>query len=221
MRTRAQRGQSMVELAIGVAIFLLATLGAVQLGLLALAEQGVQSATLAGARVASGSPASPDPILSLQQGALAVRAALAAPVAGMASAALCRSSGSSCWTALECVRYRSGVPEPGTQEPCAAVRSDAGGLYSYGPVPTDLDGPQNPRCRHTDCFGVAATMAPCAAAAAPGRLSICVAFTSWPPRAVDVWVSGGLRLIVPWVGSAGPATIPVASRLRLAVETFS
>ncbi len=221
MRSRAERGQSMVELAIGVAIFLLATLGAVQLGLLALAEEGVQSATLAGARVASGSPASTDPTLSLEQGALAVRAALAGEVAGMASAALCPSSGASCWNALECVRYQSGVPEPGTQEPCAAVRSDAGGLYSYGPLPTDLDGPQNPRCGHGDCFGVAATMAPCAAAAAAGRLSICVAFTSWPPRAVDVWVSGGLRSIVPWVGSAGPGTIPVASRLRLAVETFS
>jgi hypothetical protein len=211
----------MVEMAIGVTVFLLATLGAVQLGLEALAQEGVQTATLAGARTASGAPATADPTLTLESGALAARSALSPELAGMATLSVCPEGGSSCWASLECVRYEAGAPQPGTQEPCDKISAQSLGPYAYGPIPSDLDGAQNPACHGGGCFGVASTMAPCATAAVAGHLMICVAYTSWPPVAVDVWVAGGLRAIVPWVGSAGPGTIPVASRLRLAVEAFS
>lgn len=211
----------MVEMALGVTIFLLATLGAIQLGLLALAQEGVQTAALAGARTASGAPLNSNPTLTLESGATAARNALSPEVAGMATLTLCPGAGTSCWGSLECVRYQSGIPQPGTQELCDSVSTNSNTPYTYGPLPSDLDGPQNPGCHGGGCFGSAATMAPCAAAAVAGRVAICVAYTSWPPRAVDVWVAGGLRAIVPWIGSAGPGTIPVASRLRLAVEAFS
>lgn len=211
----------MVEMALGVTIFLLATLGAVQLGLEALAQEGVQTATLAGARTASGAPASSNPTLNLESGALAARSALSAEVAGMATLSVCPGGATGCWNSLECVRYQGGLPQAGTQEPCDLVSAQTPGPYAYGPVPGDLDGPQNPACHRGGCFGAASTMAPCAAATVAGRLMICVAYTSWPPRAVDVWISGGLRAIVPWIGADGPGTIPVASRLRLAVEAFS
>lgn len=211
----------MVEMALGVTVFLLATLGAVQLGLTALAEEGVQTATLAGARVASGALLSANPAGTLMSGVLAARSALSSEVAGMATVGVCQQAGTGCWKSLYCVRYRAGVPQPGTEEPCDQVPNGAGSTFAFGPIPSDLDGPQNPNCHETRCFGVAAGMAACHGPAVAGRLVICAAYTSWPPRAVDVWVAGGLRAIVPWVGSAGPGTIPVGSRLRLAVEAFS
>jgi hypothetical protein len=214
-------GQAMVEFAIGVALFLLVTLGAVQVGLLALAEEGVQSASLAAARAASVSPQGLSPAVPLESGAAAAETSLKALVAGMARPALCPEGGTACWATLECVRYQSGLAQPGTARPCASLPESAVASGVYGPIPEDLDGAQNPRCRTAQCFGVAAPMRPCRQTTTSGRLEICLAYTSWPPRAVDVWITGELRTIIPWIGSAGPGSVPVSSRLRLSVETFS
>lgn len=220
MTRSGQSGQSMVELALGVAIFLLATLGAVQVGLIALAQEGVQSATLAGARTASGVPVGPDPGTTLELGASSALASLAGSELGMARATLCSNSGGAgCWTRMECIRYSATFPVPGTELPCSRVPAAAGS--SFGPIPANLDGSQNPRCHRGDCFGAALSMSGCATTAEPGHLRVCVAYTSWPPSEVDIWISGGLRPIVPWIGGAGPDNFPVGSELRLQVEAFS
>ena len=216
-----ESGQAMVEFAIGVAVFLLVTLGAVQIGLLALAEEGVQSASLAGARAASVSPQGLNPAVILESGAEAAGTSLRTLVAGMAEPGLCPAGGTTCWTRLECVRYRRGVAQPATARPCSSLPAAAIASYTYGPVPQELDGAQNPSCHAAQCFGVAALMQPCRRTVATGRLAICVAYTSWPPKAVDVWITGELRTIIPWIGSAGPGSVPVSSRLRLSVEAFS
>ncbi len=220
MSRSGQSGQSMVELALGVAIFLLAALGAVQLGLIALAEEGIQTATLAGARIATATPSQPNPGDILELGADAALASLAGTELGMATASLCSTNGRiRCWTGMECVRYSGSSPVPGTELPCSALSPAAGG--SFGPIPAYLDGVQNPRCHGGSCFGVARSMAGCSRPSTPGRLRVCVAYTSWPPRAVDFWISGGLRPIIPWLGGAGSGDFPIGSQLRLQVEAFS
>ncbi len=220
MRRGRQSGQAMVELAIGVAIFLLAALGAVQLGLVAMAEEGVQSAALTGARLASAGPLPGDPLQRLAAGRSAAIASVAATSLGLALVPTCPGGGSAgCGTGSLCLVYQDGTPEPGTTLPCSQV--PAGSQASYGPVPGDLDGRQNPACHSNGCFGASQGMAACAAKAVPGRLQICLAYTSWPPLAVDIWITGGLKTITPWLSSAGLDAEPVGVRLRLQVEAFT
>ncbi len=220
MKSWKQSGQAMVELAIGVAIFLLATLGAVQLGLSALAQEGLQSAALTGARIASAGPLPGDPMQRLSAGRAAAIAAIAADSMGLAEVAGCLSGSSDgCGVGTTCVAYHNGISQPGTDLPCAQVSGKSG--ETYGPAPYELDGRQNPGCPSGPCFGASRAMAACATAAAPGRLRVCVAYTSWPPLAVDIWITGGLRTITPWLSSTGLDVEPVSVRLRLQVEAFS
>jgi len=210
----------MVELAIGVAIFLLAALGAVQLGLSALAQEGVQTAALTGARVASAGPLPGDPLQRLAAGRSAAITALAADSMSLAGVILCAPGSSGpCGVGSLCVAYRGTRPEAGTALPCAEVGSNSG--ERYGPTPGELDGPQNSSCLAGACFGVAQTMAACAAAPVAGELRVCLAYTSWPPLAVDIWITGGLRTITPWLSSAGLDVEPIDVRLRLQVEAFT
>lgn len=220
MKSEKQSGQAMVELAIGVAIFLLATLGAVQLGLSALAQEGLQSAALTGARIASAGPLPGDPLQRLSAGHAAAIAAIGADSMGLAEVAGCPSGSSDgCGVGAFCVAYHNGISQPGTGLPCAQVSGKSG--ERYGPAPYELDGRQNPGCPSGTCFGASRAMAACAAALAPGRLQVCVAYTSWPPLAVDIWITGGLRTITPWLSSTGIDVEPVSVRLRLQVEAFS
>jgi len=220
VKREKQSGQAMVELAIGVAVFLLATLGAVQLGLSALAQEGLQSAALTGARIASAGPLPGDPTQRLSAGRAAAVAAIAADSMSLAQVAGCPpGSSEGCGVGAFCVAYRNGVAQPGRGVPCAQVSGKTG--EGYGPAPYELDGRQNPGCPSGSCFGASRAMAACAAAIAPGQLRVCVAYTSWPPLAVDIWITGGLRTITPWLSSTGLDDEPVSVRLRLQVEAFS
>ncbi len=218
MSLRSQGGQAMVEMAVGVGIFLLAALGSVQLGLSALALEGIQSAALVGARAASASLVVGDPLLRLQQGQEAALTALATTRLGLTTLDACSGSQrGGCGIGATCQLYRGGSAVAGTERPCLDVNSESG----YGPVRQDLDGPQNPACGRGRCFGVSEAMSACRNAGAPGRLRVCAAYTSWPPRAVDIWISGSLRTLLPWISRAGPDLEPVSSQLRLQVEALS
>jgi hypothetical protein len=210
----------MVEMAIGVAIFLLAAFGAIQLGLSALADEGIQSSALAGVRVASEAPMPGDPLVRLAAGQSAALSALQQVELGLAQSQSC-SRPSPCGIGAECVLYQDRAPVSGTQLPCDEVGSGADSSLGYGPVPADLDGNQNPSCQSGNCFGVAGSMSDCAGAVAPGTLIVCLAYTSWPAKAVDIWIVGGLRTIVPWPSSAGAGVDPVDVRVRLQVEAFA
>ena len=220
MTRSKQSGQAMVEMAIGVTMFLVAAFGAVQLGLSALADEGIQSAALAGARVASEAPQPGNPLARLSAGRSAALSALGQVELGLAQSRSC-SGASPCGFRGECVLYQGKRPLTGTEFPCDQVGSRADSSLQYGPSPTDLDGQQNPACSQRDCFGVAAPMSECASPVAPGRLTVCLAYTSWPATAVDVWITGGLRTIVPWLSSAGADVDPIDVKLRLQVEAFA
>lgn len=212
---RRSAGQAMVEMAIGTAIFLLAVLGAAQLGVSALSQEGIQSAALGGARVASAALVAGDPRQRLQEGQAAALASLGSTRLGMDEPLPCPGGKAlGCGVGLECVLYLRGRAVAGTEEPCGAANAASG----YGPVPRDLDGPQNPLCKAPGCFGAALSMRPCAQLGPPGRLSVCLAYTSWPPRAVDIWITGTVRTLLPWFSRAGVDLQAVSSRLRLQVE---
>jgi hypothetical protein len=210
----------MVEMAIGVAIFLVAAFGAIQLGLSALADEGIQSSALAGVRVASEAPMSGDPLVRLAAGQSAALSALQQVELGLARSQSCSGS-SPCGIGAECVLYQDRAPKSDTQLPCDEVGGGADSSLGYGPVPADLDGSQNPSCQSGNCFGVASSMSNCAGVVAPGRLTVCLAYTSWPAKSVDIWIAGGLRTIVPWPSSAGADVDQVDVRLRLQVEAFA
>jgi hypothetical protein len=210
----------MVEMAIGVAIFLLAAFGAIQLGLSALADEGIQSSALAGVRVASEAPVPGDPLIRLAAGQSAALSALRQVELGLAQSQSCSGS-SPCGIGAECVLYRNRAPVSGTQLSCDEVGSGADSVLGYGPAAADLDGSQNPVCRSGNCFGLASSMSDCAGAVAPGTLTVCLAYTSWPAKAVDIWIVGGLRTIVPWPSSPGADADPVDVRLRFQVEAFA
>ncbi len=213
-RTRSS-GQAMVEMAIGSGIFLLAVLGAAQLGVSALSQEGIQSATLSGARAASAALVAGDPLQRLQEGQSAALASLASTRLGMDELLPCPGGGATgCGIGADCVLYRDGSPIAGTAEPCGVANSALG----FGPAPRDLDGPQNPACRSSGCFGASLSMRSCAQPGPPGRLRVCVAYTSWPPRAVDVWITGTMRTLLPWFSGAGLDLQKVSARLRLQVE---
>jgi hypothetical protein len=52
-------------------------------------------------------------------------------------------------------------------------------------------------------------------------LFVCLAYTSWPATAVDVWIRGGLRTLVPLASKAGVDALPISVQLRLQVETLA
>ncbi len=213
----------MVEMALAVGVFMVAALGAVQLGLSAFASEGAQSAALLGARTASASPLTGAPLARLQLGQAAALAALRAGVLGMGQARGCPISATpapSCGLPHLCEEYRGDQPLGGTERACP-MAARASGMDSLGPLPRDLDGPQNPNCRQGDCFGVAASMAPCSHPEPRGEVAICLAYTSWPARMVDIWIRGTLPTLLPLVTGSGIDQLPISSRLRLQVEALT
>ncbi len=220
MTDRRERGQAMVEMALGVALFLVATLAATQLGLSTFASEGVQSAALAGARAASAGPLPGEPLARLIQGQSAAVEAIRAEVLGLGRATACGTTPAwreDCGPPQQCVRYAGSVPDMGSLGPCYAS-SLAPGAADLGPAPGQLDGAQNPRCATGGCFGSAGSMRPCLGPTGQGIVRVCLAYTSWPPRMVDIWIRGTLRSVVPLVSSAGLDAVPVSVKLRLQVE---
>ncbi|HUY57840.1 MAG TPA: hypothetical protein VMV12_08430 [Candidatus Micrarchaeaceae archaeon] len=65
------------------------------------------------------------------------------------------------------------------------------------------------------------SMAPCARTVPPGKLYVCLAYTDWPATAVDVWIRGALRSVVPIASSVGIDALPVSVQLRLQVEALT
>jgi hypothetical protein len=212
----------MIEMAIGVTLFLTASLGAAQLGVSALSAEGAQSAALVAAREASGVPVPGQPLLRLAAGQAAAVSTLDSSVVDMANAERCASGSSiagGCGLPQQCARYsgeHAGVPQP-----CVDPSFSANSTESLGPSPRNLDGRQNPDCHSGDCFGVSSSMAPCAREVAPGHLYVCLAYTSWPATAVDVWIKGTLRTLVPLATTSGVDALPVSVQLRLQVEALT
>jgi hypothetical protein len=213
----------MIEMAIGVTLFLTASLGAVQLGISALSAEGVQSAALIAAREASSAPIPGQPLLRLAAGQAAAVSSLDASVVDLADVVTCiagQSIAGGCGLPQECVLYFDDEPASGTRHSCVDSSSDASRDDFLGPSPRNLDGRQNPNCHAADCFGVSNSMAPCARGNAAGRLFVCLAYTSWPATAVDVWIKGALRTVIPVASTAGLDALPVSVQLRLQVETL-
>jgi hypothetical protein len=214
----------MIEVAIGVTIFLTASLGAVQLGSTALSSEGAQSAALVGARTALGAPIPGVPITKLAEGQAAAAASLGNELLGTARLVSCfngDTQGGLCGLPQECVQYEGDQPVAGTGQPCPREDSGEDESAALGPAPTNLDGPQNPACDNFDCFGIAQSMAPCSQSVAAGQIVVCLAYTSWPARSVDIWVRGTLRSLVPVISTAGLDALPVSVQLRLQVETLT
>jgi hypothetical protein len=214
----------MIEMAIGVTIFLTASLGAVQLGISALSAEGAQSAALVGARTASSAPLPGEPLARLAAGQSAAASSLEAAVLHLARLDTCAEAEvapGGCGLALQCVRYDGDLPVPDTLQSCPEGSAGATLAVSLGPSPDNLDGSQNPACHTTDCFGSARSMSPCARTFPPGQLFVCLAYTSWPATAVDIWVKGTLRTVVPVASSAGLDALPVSVQLRLQVEALT
>jgi hypothetical protein len=214
----------MIEMAIGVSLFLTASLGAVQLGVSALAAEGVQSAALMAARGASSAPFPGQPLLRLAAGQAAAVSSLDSSVVDLAEVATCNAGQSiavGCGLPRECVQYSGEEPTSGTPGSCLNSSSGANRGESLGPSPRNLDGRQNPDCHAADCFGVSNSMAPCRRNVAAGTLFVCLAYTSWPATAVDVWIRGGLRTLVPLASKAGVDALPISVQLRLQVETLA
>lgn len=224
MNARVQSGQAMVEMAIGVTIFLAASLGAVQLGISALTSEGAQSAALAGARVASEVPIPGAPVAQLAAGQTAADASLSTALLNQADVNRCPAAvvtSAVCGLPLTCVQYRDGTPEISTLQTCPANSVGGAGLVSLGPSPNNLDGRQNPLCHDSDCFGVARSMAPCSQDVPRGEVVVCLAYTSWPATAVDIWIRGTLRSVIPVASAAGVDALPVSVQLRLQVESLT
>ncbi|MGH7639912.1 MAG: hypothetical protein ACREN7_07880 [Candidatus Dormibacteria bacterium] len=220
MTVRRQRGQAMVELALGVGLFLVASLGAAQLGIAALSAEGAQSAALVGDRTASAAPVPGDPLARLEDGQAAAALALRGSDLDLGSLVVCPldAPAAGCGLPARCATYRAGLPPAGTGEACPDRYSDAPGM---GPMPSALDGSQNPACGGSGCFGVASSMAPCRHRQPPGTVRVCLAYTSWPATRVDIWVRGSLRSVVPLLSSAGFDALPLDVQLRLQVEGLS
>jgi len=212
----------MVEMAIGVTLFLTASLGAVQLAISALSAEGAQSAALVAARTASSAPVPGQPLLRLAAGQAAAVSTLDSSVMAMADVEICTSGqryAVGCGLPQECVQYSG--EKAGPQQPCVGPSSNTNGAEPLGPSPRSLDGRQNPDCHTADCFGTSSSMAPCARGVAPGRLFVCIAYTSWPATAVDVWIKGTVRTLVPLASAAGVDVLPISVQLRLQVEALT
>lgn len=221
MSHRAQAGQAMIEMAIGVTLFLTASLGAVQLAISAISAEGAQSAALVAARVASSAPVPGQPLLRLAAGQAAAVSSLDSSVVNMADVEICNSRqqiAGGCGLPQECAQYSG--EKAGVQQPCFDPSANTNDAESLGPSPRNLDGRQNPDCHTADCFGTSSSMAPCARGVAPGHLFVCVAYTSWPATAVDVWIKGTLRTLVPLASAAGVDVLPISVQLRLQVEAL-
>ncbi|MGB9482541.1 MAG: TadE/TadG family type IV pilus assembly protein [Candidatus Dormiibacterota bacterium] len=224
MNSGRQRGQAMIEMAIGVTIFLAASLGAVQLGISAFSTEGVQSAALVGARAAAGVPVPGEPLARLAEGQSAAASSLRDAVLQLAHLHYCSAdvvSSPGCGLPSTCVHYDGEMPQLTTLQACPSGAVAVPGPPSLGPSPDNLDGPQNPACHVPGCFGVARAMAPCAQTPGPGQLYVCLAYTSWPATAVDIWIKGALRSVVPVASSAGIDALPVSVQLRLQVEALT
>ncbi len=214
----------MVELAIGVTIFLTASLGAVQLGVSAVSAEGAQIAALVGARAASAVPISGDPSARLSEGQAAAVASLQDSDLQLAHLEDCTAVpriSVGCGLPDQCVEYDGGYPRAATLQACPSPTSGVPGLPSLGPSPDELDGRQNPACKSSDCFGSARSMASCDRTLAVGEIFVCLAYTSWPATAVDIWIRGTLRTLVPLASSAGIDAFPVSVQLRLQVESLT
>jgi len=214
----------MIEMAIGVTLFLTASLGAVQLGISALSDEGVQSAALIAAREASSAPIPGQPLLRLAAGQTAAASSLSSSVVGRADVVTCAVTQSvvgGCGLPQECVQYSGKRPVSGTPQSCVGSSPDANGDGSLGPSPSNLDGRQNPHCHSGSCFGASSSMTPCTRRATAGVLFVCLAYTSWPAVAVDVWIKGALRTLIPLASTAGVDTLPVSVQIRLQVETLT
>ncbi|HUY08238.1 MAG TPA: hypothetical protein VMW80_02160 [Candidatus Dormibacteraeota bacterium] len=214
----------MIEMAIGVTIFLTASLAAVQLGISALSTEGAQSAALVGARAASGAPVPGDPLARLAEGQSAAVSSLRDAVLHLAQLRDCSGgvvSAAACGLPSTCVRYDGQRPQLNTLQRCPSGITAVPGRASLGPSPDNLDGSQNPACHVTECFGVARAMAPCAQSPEPGQLFVCLAYTAWPATAVDIWIKGTLRTVVPVASSAGIDALPISVQLRLQVEALT
>jgi hypothetical protein len=214
----------MIEMAIGVTIFLTASLGALQLGISALSAEGVQSAALIGARSGSSAPVPGDPVARLAEGQSAAQSSLRDAVLDLARLEDCTAAADAaagCGLPLTCVEYDGDRPRPKTEQSCPPDTAGTRGMASLGPSPSNLDGSQNPACHGADCFGIARSMVPCARSYPPGQLYVCLAYTSWPATAVDIWIRGTLRTIVPVASADGIDGLPVSVQLRLQVEALS
>lgn len=214
----------MVEMAIGVTIFLTASLGAVQLGLTALSLEGAQSAALVGARTASSAPVPGAPLARLAQGQSAAGGSLGSGVMELARVANCANRmglAGDCGLPRECAQYVGGQAVAGSLQDCPSGSHGAAAAASLGPSPDNLDGSQNPACHTGDCFGSARSMLPCTRSLPAGQLYICLAYTSWPATAVDIWIKGTLRTVLPLASSAGLDALPVSVQLRLQVEALA
>jgi hypothetical protein len=209
-------------MAIGVTIFLAATLGAVQLGMSAVSAEGAQEAALVGARIASGAPTPGLPLERLAAGQTAAETALTSTGAHLARPATCAEAGSGvrdCGLPQACVEWVESVPRTGSVQSCAGGDGSATSLQTtFGPSPANLDGTQNPACHNSTCFGSARSMVPCQRAPTPGQIIVCLAYTSWPATAVDIWVRGTLNTVVPVATVGGLDALPVNVQLRLQVE---
>ncbi|HVB53329.1 MAG TPA: hypothetical protein VNF24_03930 [Candidatus Acidoferrales bacterium] len=214
----------MVEMAIGVTIFLVASLGAVQLGISALSSEGAQSAALVGARAASGAPVPGEPLNRLAAGQAAAESSLQDAVLHLARLNECtalETAVGGCGLPATCVKYDRDQPEENTLQSCSAALGGGSGATSLGPAPDNLDGSQNPACHTTNCFGSARSMKPCSQTFPPGQLFVCLAYTSWPATAVDIWIKGTLHTLVPFASSVGIDALPVSVQLRLEVEALT
>ena len=222
MTQRAQAGQAMVEMAIGVTLFLTASLGAAQLAITALSAEGAQSAALVAARAASSAPVPDLPLLRLAAGQAAAVSALNSAVVDLADVETCAGrhpTAAGCGLPQTCAQYSG--DKAGAPQPCFDPSVSTNGIESLGPSPRNLDGRQNPDCHTADCFGTSSSMASCARSVAPGRVFVCIAYTSWPATQVDVWIKGTLRTLVPLASSAGVDALPISVQLRLQVEALT
>ncbi len=209
-------GQAMVEMAIGAALFLLVALFSVQLGLSVLAQEGAQSAALLAARTASQAPsAGSNPALRLVEGDDAALQSLRQSTLGMAEAKGCTV----CLASSKCVDYGSRAMTGGSVT-CGSVALGGNLASGYGLTRTELDGTANPDCRLSGCFGAGVGMQACAGPPSTGRLTVCLAYVNWPPTAVDVWIRGALRSLLP-LPTGLLSSLPIDVRLRLPVERFS
>lgn len=216
-RVRGASGQTMVEFALAASLFLLLVMGLLQVALLALADAGADADVLEGARLASGSVAAAYPLADLGSG----RAELAQllPMALFGSRIVTACPG--CGLPLTCTRYRDGKAVPSSARPCRPGPLPGGAGGGFGPAPAELDGPQDPACTTGTCFGVGAAMRSCRLPAPPGVIHVCLTYADWPATAVDVWVRGSLRPLVPMPFGLGRDRLPIDAHIRLQVEQLT
>ncbi len=207
----------MVEFAVATGCLLLLVMGLLQVALLGLADEGAQADVLEAARIASTAVVPGEPVAALVQGRAALLQLLPTAVLGARIAGRCGG----CGLPQTCVRYRGGSPVPFSARPCQPGPLPGRAAAGWGPAPTELDGPQDPACPGGGCFGVGAAMRSCRAAPAAGVIHVCLTYVDWPATAVDVWVRGELRPVVPVPGAGIWTPLALDARLRLQVEQLT